>query len=57
MMDKGYQLEHERIQPGTQKQIFAISMFKHWTGPKVTAASPSLEILRTGLDTAPSTLV
>lgn len=50
--DKGHQLEHEKIQPGTQNQIFAISMVNHWTGPNVRLALPSLDILRTGLDTA-----
>lgn len=38
MRDKGHHLEHEKIQPGTQKQILVMSMVKHWTGPKVRVA-------------------
>lgn len=40
--DKEHQLEHEKIQPGTWKQAFAISVVKHCTGPKVRVASPAI---------------
>ena len=48
----GHKLEHRKFHTNTRKNFFMVRVTEHWNGlPREVVDSPSLELLKTCLDT------